>query len=364
MSVDGPRPDAHFPADPYPGARPPSSFVHEAGLSHPVVADPTVPSGLRLGGRCLDRWLAERDAVPLAGRVPVLAYGSNANPSKISWMRAHRGLAGPVVVLRVRVAGVSAVWAAGLRVVDDQRPATLAAAPGVVERHAVWLAAPDQFAALDAVEGRWADPPRYRLARIATGSVTTECGAVLDRPHAYLATGPPPDGDARGNRRPLLVDGAPVPCSAVGQDAAAGLAGVPAGGDGLDAVTVDGVPDPAAWPSRVFVYGSLMPGQRAWWRIAGHAAPGRAPRPATLPDASVADTGQGYPALTLGGDGVTGFVVELADPVAALRTLDRYEGPQYRRIRVVPDGGAVCWAWLWTAGRAGHRPLPRGWAAR
>ena len=358
-----PWPDSAFPADPYPGARPGVSFVHDDGLTHPVTADPGAPSGRLVAGRCLDGWLAERGAAPLAGRVPVLAYGSNANPSKISWMRAHRGLTGPVVALRVRAEGLAAVWSAGRRVVDDQRPATLAAVPGAGEEHVVWLAAPEQFSALDAVEGRSAEPPRYRLARIATGSVTVPgTGEVLDRPFAYVAP-ERPTGDPRTDRRPLLVDGGPVRCAQLGQAGAAALTGEP-GADGLDAGTVTGRPEPDAWPSRVFVYGSLMPGQRAWPLAREHADPHVLPRPAFLPAGSVADTGHGYPALSLdGGTGVPGYVVELADPVTALPALDGYEGPEYERIRVVLDDGAVCWAWLWTAARDGHVPLPGGWAA-
>ncbi|MFP5022616.1 gamma-glutamylcyclotransferase [Pseudonocardia phyllosphaerae] len=371
MTLPGPPwPDALFPADPYPGARPPASFLHAGGVAQPVVADRERPSGWALDGRCLDDVLTGLGAAPLADRVPVLAYGSNACPSKISWMRCHRGLTGPVVCLRARVEGISAVWSAGRRVVDEQRPATLVAAPGVVEEQAVWFAAPEQFAALDVVEGRVAVPPRYRLAALTTGRVVLESGAVpdggpvfeggavLDRPIAYIAPDVP-RGDPRTDRRPLLVDGVPVPVTAVGQAGAALLTGVP-GDDGLAATTVDGVPDPRAWPSRVFVYGSLMPGQRAWWRIEQVAA--SPPRPATLPGAAVADTGHGYPALTLGGTGVPGHVVELGDPAAAMPDLDRYEGPEYRRIRVSLADGIVCWAWLWIAGRTGLRPLPDGWA--
>lgn len=377
-----PWPDPLFPAAPYPGSRPGASFVHDGagsgGLSVPLDADPSAPSGWRIGDRCLDDRLAEWGAAPLAGRVPVLAYGSNACPSKISWMRVERGLTGPVVVLRVRVEGLSAVWAAGLRVVDDQRPATLAAVPGAVEEHAVWLAEPGQFAALDAVEGRHTDPPRYRQARVATGRVTLVDGdGVIDRPYAYVAPAGPP-GDERTDRRPLLVDGAPVPCASLGQDAARALAGIP-GPDGLDVEArdaADGAPHPDAWPSRVFVYGSLMPGQPAWPLIREHADPRVLPQPTFLPVGTVSDTGDGYPALTLapggclpghdgpGRDGVPGYVVELADPVAALPALDAYEGPEYERIRVVQQDGAICWAWLWTAPRDGLTPLPGGWAAR
>lgn len=363
--TSSPWPDSLFPAAPYPGRRPGASFVHDGtgtdGLSAPLDADPSAPSGWRIGGRCLDDLLAEQGATPLSGRVPVLAYGSNACPSKISWMRDRCGLTGPVVVLRVRVEGLSAVWSAGLRVVDDQRPATLCAAPGAVEEHAVWFAAPEQFAALDAVEGRATDPPRYRLARVATGRVTLLDGSgVIDRPYAYVAPAVP-SGDERTDRRPLLVDGAPVPCASLGQDAARTLTGTP-GTDGLDAGTVDGVPHPDAWPSRAFVYGSLMPGQPAWPLIREVAGPAR---PGFLPVGAVADTGHGYPALTLdSGDGVPGHVVELADPVAAMPALDDYEGPEYERIRVVLDDGAVCWAWLWTASGDGLTPLPGGWADR
>ncbi|BBF99533.1 MULTISPECIES: gamma-glutamylcyclotransferase family protein [Pseudonocardia] len=359
-----PWPDSGFPAEPYPGSRPDVSFVHEDALTNPITPDPSAPSGWRVDRRCLDDWLAGRGAVPLAQRVPVLGYGSNANPEKISWMREHRGLTGPVVALQVRTEGLAAVWSAGRRVVDDQRPATLAAVPGVAEEHVVWLTAPEQFAALDAVEGRSADPPRYRLARIATGSVIVpETGAVLDRLCAYVAP-ERPTGVARTDRRPLLVGGSPVRCTQLGQADAAALTGEP-GADGLDTTTVTGPPEPDGWPSRIFVYGSLMPGQHAWPLARGHADPLVLPRPAFLSVGGVADTGHGYPALSLDGTtGVPGYLVELADPVRSLPALDDHEGPEYRRIRVVLEDGAVCWVWLWTASRDGHVPLPGGWAAR
>ena len=70
-----------------------------------------------------------------------------------------------MVVLRARTTGVAAVWAAGLRYRDGQRPAVLVAAPGVREEHAVWLATPEQIAVLDRCEGR---DDRFRLARLRT----------------------------------------------------------------------------------------------------------------------------------------------------------------------------------------------------
>ena len=141
-------PDVDHPADPYPGAVPPVSYVHADGVARGIASG-------AVDGLPLDAWLRAQGAAPLAGRLPVLAYGSNRSPSKITWLRRELGLgADPVVVLRARTTGVAAVWAAGLRARDGARPAVLAAAPGVVEDHAVWLATPDQIAVLDRCEGR------------------------------------------------------------------------------------------------------------------------------------------------------------------------------------------------------------------
>src|SRR5262245_29221831 len=198
--------DEDYPAAPYPGRRPPRSFVHDDAtgwfLDH--IDD-------------LDAWLARREAPPLADRVPVLAYGSNVCPSKITWLRTALGLPGPAVVLMARCHDLAAVWASGLRVVDDQRPATLAAMPGNVEDHAVWLATQDQVAVLDRCEGRG---ERYRLVRVDTGTVRLTDGTVINGPLAYTAAAPP--------RMPLLVDGRPVRCLDVPQAGAAALTGVAA----------------------------------------------------------------------------------------------------------------------------------------
>ena len=168
--------DVDYPAEPYPGARPGVSFVHEDGVGRALEHDGEqwrVTSGAALG-----EWLAERAAPPEADRLPVLAYGSNACPSKITWLREELGLRGPVVVLRATCHGLAAVWAAGLRVVDDQRAATLAAMPEVIEEHAVWLATMDQLAVLDRCEGRGV---RYDLARLRTGRVVLETGEQVAR---------------------------------------------------------------------------------------------------------------------------------------------------------------------------------------
>lgn len=328
------------------------SFAHLDGVGAPLRPDRHSSAGWRVDhtGEDLDDWLADRDAAPMSKRVPVLAYGSNACPSKITWLRESLGLAGPVVVLRARCEGLSAVWAAGLRVVDDQRPATLMAAPDVVEDHAVWLADQEQVRVLDACEGRGR---RYRLARVRSGRVVLDDGALVDRVLAYIA--------ADRVRRPILVRGRPVRCADMDQATAQGLVGKRAGSDGLKASTVDGEPSPDSWPKRVFVYGTLQPGHEAWPMLEPFAT-GR-PRRATI-RGSLYDTGMGYPALRLDGDGdVRGWMVPIRSPRRALSTLDKYEGPDYRRIRVVPADGAVCWTYVWTEPIQGMEPLPEGWRA-
>jgi gamma-glutamylcyclotransferase (GGCT)/AIG2-like uncharacterized protein YtfP len=342
-----PWPDADFPADPYPGAVPPVSFVHVDEASHPLEAHPH--AGWRVEGVPLDGWLAGRGAAPAAERVPVLSYGSNRCPGKITWLRRELGLgADPVVVLLARTEGVSAVWAAGLRHRDGQRPAVLAAAPGVVEQHAVWLATPEQIAVLDRCEGR---DERFRLARLHTGTVHTEDGLRIDAPCCYL-------GHA-ATRRPLLVDGAAARCANVPQDAALVLDGRAAPGDGLDAHTVAGAPHPDEWPAALFVYGLLQPGGPSWRLVAPHAA-GEATR-ATVAG-TVHDTGRGYPALRPGTAGrAPGWVVPLRDPAAALPRLDDYEGRDYRRVRLAAPEGRAVWAYAWEGPEDGMRPLPGGW---
>lgn len=235
-------PDREFPADPYPGAVPRCSFVHLDELSHPLRPDRTALAGWRVGTTDLDDWLTERDAATVAARLPLLVYGSNRCPSKITWLRRHLGLAGPVVVIRAVTRDVAAVWAAGLRQRDGQRPAVLTAAPGVTEQHAVWFATPDQIEVLDRCEGRG---DRYRLARLAT-TVRTEDGTLVDGPWCYLGLG--------AIRRPLLVGavggvgGVPVRCADLPQHNARHLDGRPAAGDGLDAETVHGAPHPDQRP--------------------------------------------------------------------------------------------------------------------
>jgi gamma-glutamylcyclotransferase (GGCT)/AIG2-like uncharacterized protein YtfP len=336
--------DATYPADPYPGARPDHSFVHDEGTGRPLMADG--PWRWSVDGVDLDDWLTERGAESLAARLPVLAYGSNANPAKITWLRATLGLTGPVVVLRVRCTGLAAVWAAHLRVRDGQRPATLVAEPGRVEWHAVWLATRDQVRVLDVCEGRG---ERYRLVRLASGTVTTEDGTELDDVLAYTAAG--------HLRAPLLVAGSPVRCADLAQADAMSLVGQQ-GHDGLSVVPVAGSPVADDWPDRVFVYGTLRPGDVAWHRIQPYVvdAPVRTRLPGTL-----YDTGLGYPALLRQPGEVPGWTLRLRSPADALAALDAYEGREYRRVRAVDSTGRLCWTYLWTDPIDGFVLLANGW---
>jgi gamma-glutamylcyclotransferase (GGCT)/AIG2-like uncharacterized protein YtfP len=365
--------------------------VHLDALTHRIEPDPGSRGGWQVSGTAIDTWLAARGAPPLAERVPVLAFGSNRCPSKITWLRRELGLTGPVVALRAEVSGVAAVWAAGWRARDGARPATLATVPRGsdgpslpsdgravplthgretdpdAETHHVWLATPEQVGVLDRCEGRG---QRYALAWVHAARTTDERGAGLDPVLAYWPADPV--------RAPLLVDGAPVRCRDVAQDDARSLHGVPGETAPESATVVDeGVPDPSGWPARVFVYGTLAPGASAWWRLAPAA---RSSWPAVTAG-RVHDTGRGYPALVRDRGGTArGHVVELADPVTALPALDAYEGPDYRRERVAvyraaneaeraaiasstagpaASSAEVCWAWVWD-GPAGDWPVVSG----
>lgn len=332
--------DEDYPAAPYPGRRPPFSYVHDDATGWQLTPS---REGWRVGEVDLDDWLADRDAAPQSDRVPVLCYGSNVCPSKLTWLRMALGLEGPAVLLKARCTGLAAVWASGLRVVDDQRPATLAAMPGNTEDHAIWLATRQQVEVLDRCEGRG---ERYRLARVDTGEVRLQDGTVVDGPLAYTAAAP--------RRMPLLKNGSPVRCLDVPQSGAAALTGVAADTDGLTVREVTGHPNPAEYPGRVFVYGTLQPNASDWWRLEPHAT---ATHEARLPG-TLYDTGLGYPALRLGdGPGVSGWVVELARPAAALAELDEYEGTEYSRRRVVLPGGTQTWTYVWVNSTEGLRML-------
>ena len=115
-------------------------------------------------------------------------------------------------------------------------------------------------------------------------------------------------------------------------------------------------------PGRLFVYGTLMPGEALWPALAPYA---RSWTAATAPGA-LWDTGLGFPCVRFdpAAAGVPGVLVDL-DPARvaeALETLDRIEdeGRLYRRVVVATSGGPAL-AYEWLGGTDGMRPLPAGW---
>lgn len=112
----------------------------------------------------------------------------------------------------------------------------------------------------------------------------------------------------------------------------------------------------------LFVYGTLMPGQREAHRLGPVAKVCAAQRRGRLYHLPA-----GYPALVEDPDGgvVRGLYVELVEP-ERLTALDAYEGALYARVRgeVVLDGGGVASAWCWCVRAAnlpaGARLLPEG----
>jgi gamma-glutamylcyclotransferase (GGCT)/AIG2-like uncharacterized protein YtfP len=106
---------------------------------------------------------------------------------------------------------------------------------------------------------------------------------------------------------------------------------------------------------RLFVYGTLKPGASAW-RLLEPFTVG-SPVPAALPGV-LYDTGRGYPALLLSGDGtVSGWVVTLRSPGTALSAMDDYEGAEYQRVLVTLADGTACWTYVWIEAAAGMRRL-------
>lgn len=99
----------------------------------------------------------------------------------------------------------------------------------------------------------------------------------------------------------------------------------------------------------LFLYGTLMPRHGAWELVAPSAA--GEPEPATA-SGVLFDTGRGYPAACFDARAATairGVVVRLVaeHSHATLRRLDRYEGPEYRRITVTTSAGpAEAYDWI------------------
>ncbi|MDQ1458173.1 MAG: hypothetical protein QOH28_3793 [Actinomycetota bacterium] len=113
---------------------------------------------------------------------------------------------------------------------------------------------------------------------------------------------------------------------------------------------------------RLFVYGTLAPGDEAWpvlepWVVGEPFADAAA--------GCLYDTGRGYPAATFQHNRrslVHGTVVTL-DPARAslaLDTLDRYEGDEYERVSVRTESGVEAATYVWIASLTGCRLVPGG----
>lgn len=174
-----------YPAAPavaaYPGLRPTGSWrLEPGGELH----------GLDTAG---DGWRDRETGEPidLGGRVLVLAYGSNPDPTKLLNRRGFFG-GDSVIALRGAVFGWAAVWCDGRRRTDGSVVATLVPTPGRMEVHPVLALTPHQLDAMDSWEGH---PTFYRRTR-HTGAILLESNRRVDDAEVYLGT---------PERRPALV---------------------------------------------------------------------------------------------------------------------------------------------------------------
>lgn len=116
---------------------------------------------------------------------------------------------------------------------------------------------------------------------------------------------------------------------------------------------------------RIFVYGTLMPGEPLWPVLAPYAASWER----AFAAGRLWDTGQGYPGVRFyaAGEPVPGVVVGLLPSrvAEALDVLDEIEeeGRLYRRVEIETTAGPA-FAYEWLGGTDGLRDLPDGWPAR
>ena len=105
---------------------------------------------------------------------------------------------------------------------------------------------------------------------------------------------------------------------------------------------------------RLFVYGTLRPGARAYPMVEGAV---ERHQPAVLPGYGLVGEGHRYPwCIEAPGREVAGVLLWLNDPVRMLEHLDRYEGvdedgPEYRRVALeVLTSDGECTAWVYVGG--------------
>ena len=118
--------------------------------------------------------------------------------------------------------------------------------------------------------------------------------------------------------------------------------------------------------ARLFVYGTLMPGEARWHLLAPLTSP-------TGPERAEAagylyHTPYGWPAAVFdpaASSAVPGLVVTLRDPGRALPILDQIEGTGaglFHR-RLVATTAGQCWAYHWPAQTSGFRAITQ-WSSR
>jgi gamma-glutamylcyclotransferase (GGCT)/AIG2-like uncharacterized protein YtfP len=114
--------------------------------------------------------------------------------------------------------------------------------------------------------------------------------------------------------------------------------------------------------ARLFVYGTLMPGQ-VRWRLLEPLVTVVEPEPAEA-NGDLYGTPYGWPAAVFdetAAGAVPGLAVTLRDPERALPVLDEEEGTSaglFERRLITTTAGA-CFAYHWPGPVAGFRPIPR-----
>ncbi len=184
---DFPGAESH-PLD-YPGARPAGSYLYAAGRVHPFRPGEG-------GASEVEHALADRGAAPGAGRIAVLAVGSNACPGRLL-EKFGIGPRAAVPVVAGRIPGVASVYMPRLSAYAAL-PATAWPVPGGESRLWVTLLDPDQLSVMDASEGVGES---YKLTALP-GSFRPEGGGRIGPVYAYAS------GSA------LAIDGGPVRLSA------------------------------------------------------------------------------------------------------------------------------------------------------
>lgn len=336
------QPATDYAVDPYPGQRPYGSFVIDRDARcWEVRVDESRASGWAVEGNdgavCLDAWLRDQGATPLANRVPLLGYGSNASPGKV----VANGTPLPSVHLACTMEDLASVWCVG-----DTRaartPVTLDVVPDHVEAAVVMMCDLDELARLDHVEGR--NSRWYDLVLLESGRVVLENGAHLPRPAVYVG--------GRGERCPMRLAGRPLLRVDLDHDQVRALrtrvtptSGEPAS---LGPVVPVGVyPQPGDCVPHLFVYGTLMPGHERWPLLAEYVVAD--PVAATVAG-YLRDSGHGWPALNAGSGHAPGVLVraDAADTRQLLATLDDVEGVAVglfsRQARAV--NGRVAWVYV------------------